>query len=245
MNGLFRMVLLATVAIGILSLGSAANGGDVYNNLPLPSWSGGTDPVSVDGPSFNSFSTGNSDSFLLDIKMMLSGISTTPGSLQFTVSLLSDASNSPGTFLTSLGTFDDSTLASTASVYDVPVNTTIALTADTRYWVELSGPSSSVAWDYAIDARGAGVSGEYSAYSSPGGPIVSQNASGSGPYQMEVTTTQSTDLPALPPDLPPQPEPTPPVPGTPSVPEHGTLCQVLSAFGIGVVAMMRRRMVRS
>ena len=241
----FRKIVLATVASGLVSLCSAANAGEIYNNLPNISVSGGTDAISADGPAFNSFSTGNTASSLLDIKMMLSGISSTPGDPLFTVSLLSDALNRPGTVLMTLGTFHDSTLNAGASIYVISV-ASYALAADTRYWVELSGPSSSVAWDYASNATGAGIQGEFWAYS-PGGVIaVSSNTDPTpGPYQMSVTTTQTSDLPPVLPDpgggggggggtTPPS-----------TVPEPGTFCQALSALGIGAIAFARRRMVRS
>lgn len=216
---LHRKLLIATIATGMLSYVATANAGVIYNNLPPVTISGGTDPFAVDGPSFNSFSTGSSVLVLTDVKMMLSG---TPGVAHFTVSLLSDSSNSPGSFLATLGTFSDGTLAASASVYDVAV-AAYALAAGTRYWFELntapSGPTSSVAWDYATNASGIGVSGEYWAYNPSGMLTVTANSNNSGPYQMEVTTTVSS-----------------------AVPEPGTVYQILSALGIGISAMARRRM---
>ncbi len=217
-----RMYVIAMSACCMMLLGAAAEANDIYNNLPNVTTSGGTDPVSVDGPSFDSFSTGSSSSVLTDIKMMLSGFPGTPGGPQFTVSLFSDSSSSPGSRLVTLGTFSDSTLATTASVYDIPVANYV-LAANTRYWVELntapSSPSSTVAWDYATDAKGVGVSGEYWAYYPLGVLTVTANSDTNGPFQMEVTTSDST-----------------------AVPEPGTLCQTLSAIGVGIIAIARRRM---
>ncbi len=215
-----RKLLIATIVCGMLSFGAGAKAGVIYNNLPPVTTSGGTDPFAVDGPSFNSFSTGSSVSVLTDVKLMLSG---TPGVAQFTVSLLSDSSKSPGSLLATLGTFSDGTLTPSASVYNVPV-AAYALAAGTRYWVELNtaptGPTSSVAWDYATNATGIGVSGEYWAYNPSGVLTVTANADNSGPFQMEVTTSVSS-----------------------AVPEPGTLYQILTALGIGVSAIARRRMV--
>ena len=221
----FRKVVLATVAIGILSFGTFAKAGDIiYNNLPNISSTAGSSAVSVVGASFDSFSTGGSASLLTDVKMILSGIPDTAAS--FTVSLLSDSSTTPGLVLTTLGTFNDNSLVATGinggSLYDVMLTTPFALKADTRYWVELSGPSSSVNWDYATDAAGVGVSGEYNAYGLIGPPVVFSNGLNTGPFQMEVTTVAAS-----------------------AVPEPGTLCQALSALGIGAIAITRRRMVRS
>ena len=217
-----RMYVIAMSACGVMLLGAAAEANDIYNNLPNVTTSGGTDPVAVDGPASDSFSTGSGVSILTDIKMMLSGFSGAPVGAQFTVSLLSDSSSNPGSLLVTLGTFSDSTLATTASVYDISVANYV-LAANTRYWVELNiapaSPSSNVAWDYATDAKGVGVSGEYWAYYPLGVLTVTANSDTNGPFQMEVTTSDSSP-----------------------VPEPGTLCQTLSAIGIGIIASARRRM---
>ncbi len=220
-----RKVMLATIASGWLSLSGATNAGEIYNNLPDISSTAGSSAISAAGASYNSFFTGASDSLLTDVKLVLSGIPT--NSATFTVSLNRDSSTSPGDSLTTLGTFKDSALAEpgttgAGSVFDVFLTTPFALTADTRYWVELSGPSSSVNWDYATDATGVGVSGEYNAYGLTDPPSVFSNGPGTGPFQMEVTTSSAS-----------------------AVPEPGTLCQALSALGVGLLAIAHRRMVRS
>jgi PEP-CTERM motif len=210
----------ATVACCVLTLGSAANAGEIYNNLPPATSTQSSDPVASDGPSYNSFSTGSNASLLTDVKLLLTGTLGTPS--HFTVSLLSDSSSTPGSLLSTLKTFSDSTLSTTSSaVYDVSV-ASIRLAANTRYWIELSSTDPSapsiVAWDYATDATGVGVSGEYYAYTPQGVLTVTANSDASGPYQMSVTTAP--------------------------VPEPATLYQVLSAFGVGVIAIARRRIVR-
>ncbi len=217
-----RKLAFATVAGCILSFVSAVNAGEIYNNLPPVTSIGSFDPVFDDGPSYNSFSTGSNAELLTDIKMLLTGTGGTPS--QFTVSLLADSSNAPGSLLSTLGTFNDSDkLSLTASVVDVSGGS-YALAANTRYWVELSStapsPPSTVAWNYASSAAGVGVSSEYWAYT-PGGVLtVSANSDVSTPYQMSVTTSSA-------------------------VPEPGTFCQVLTALGVGVFAIARRRMIRS
>ena len=236
----FRKLVLAVVAGGILSLGSALKAGVIYDNLPPLTDATGPDPVYADGPLYNSFSTGNTTSQLLDVKLFLFG---TPGTQStFTVSLLSDASNAPGTVLNTLGNFDDSQLnTDTPSVFDISV-ASIDLAASTRYWIELSGPLSVVAWSYASNMTGAGIIGEFSAYSPGGNVSVSANSHDTPPYLMQVSTTQSSNLPPLVVD----PTPNPPVdPNPPSaVPEPGTLCQALSALAIGGVVIARRRVSR-
>ncbi len=240
----FRKLVLAAVASGILSLGSALRAGVIYDNLPPLSTSGGTDAIYVDGPAYNSFSTGDTASQLLDVKLFLSG--TLGSRSSFTVSLLSDSSSTPGTpgsLLTTLGTFSDSTLNFVApSVYDISV-ANYDLAPDTRYWIELSGASSVAAWSYASNVTGAGIGGEYNAYSPGGDLTVSPNTHDTAPYLMRVTTTQTSNLPPVIVDPTPNPpDPNPPNPPS-SLPEPGTLCQALTALAIGTVVIARRRII--
>ena len=240
----FRKLLLAVVASGVLSLGSASRAGVIYDNLPPLSSSGGTDPVAYDGPLYNSFSTGGSASQLLDVKLMLSATSGDQSS--FTVNLLSDSSSTPGSLFMTLGTFNDSTLGSDPSVYDI-FFAPFDLTANTRYWVEVSSATSLpsvVAWDYAANITGRGIAGEFSATTQGTSPSVTANTHATAPYLMQVTTSQSTDEPVVIDPTPPV-DPTPPDPPTSSVPEPGTLCQALTAVAIGSVVFARRRMIRS
>ncbi len=241
----FRKLVLAVVASGILSFGSAASAGIIYDNLPNLSSSGGTDTVYNDGPLYNSFSTGGSPSQLTDVKLMLSATAGVQSS--FTVSLLADSSSTPGSPVTTLGTFADSTLASAPSVYDISV-ASYDLAANTRYWVELSSATSSpsvVAWDYASNITGRGIGGEFWANTPSTSPSVTDNTHETPPYLMQVTTNQSTDVPIVIDPTSPPVNPNPPEPPTSNVPEPGTLCQALTAVAIGSVVFARRRMIRS
>lgn len=216
----YRTLVFATLIAGICSLEGEAIAGVIYDNLPPASSNGGLDPVADDGPAYNSFSTGSSDLLLTDVKMLLQRSLGTAS--QFKVSLLSDSSHSPGSLLTTLGTFNDSDLSLTAAIYDISVNS-YALAANTRYWIELSSVPNSVStveWNYASSAAGTGVSSEYWAYTPSETITVAANSDAPpGPYQMSVTTTTN-------------------------VPEPGTLYQVLTAVGVSVFAASRRRLVR-
>ena len=216
--GYFWKLVYATLAIGIFAFNSEANAGVIYDNLPPITSNGGLDPVADDGPSYNSFSTGSSDLLLTDVKMLLQRSLGTPS--HFTVSLLSDSSNTPGSLLKTLGTFSDSDLSISATVYDISVDS-FALAANTRYWIELNtvpGAVSTVEWNYASSAAVTGVSNEYWAYTPFGGLTVTANSDAPpGPYQMSVTTSSA-------------------------VPEPGTLYQALAAIGVGIFVTARRRM---
>ena len=67
----FRKLVFLALSIGIFSFENAADAGVIYNNLPPVTSIGGTDPIAVDGPSYNSFSTGSSVAVLTDVKMLL------------------------------------------------------------------------------------------------------------------------------------------------------------------------------
>ena len=214
----FGKFVLAAVATAVLSLGSSVNAGVIYDNTSqTPS---GYDAAVTDGPLFNSFSTGGTVTPLSDVKLYLeSSNGSSPKS--FTVSLVSDNSNKPGTPVVLLATIADSTLSVSGSIIDVPFSS-IALSTNTRYWIEVdAGGVSSVKWGYSPNLNGTGINGEYWAYN-PGGVLtVSQNSAQNTPFLMQVTTAVSP------------------------VPEPSTLSLALSAFGIGVIGIARRRVTRS
>ena len=179
--------VIGVAVLGLLSGGIDSAKADIlYNNLPATPT--GADPVTVIGPLADSFSSGAGALNLSDIKLLLSGDPTSGGSI--TVSLLSDVSTSPGAVLTTIGTLADSSLSVTPTVVDFP--TSFNLTANTRYWVELSSTNgSSALWSWSFDLSGVGVAGEF--YSNSAGVF----ANSGGPYQMEVITgTSSVPEPA-------------------------------------------------
>ena len=208
----FRYRVLAAAAIALLSVGSAVSAGVVYDNIGVASK--GSDPVAADGPLANSFSTGGSTVLLADVKLLLIGNPNSTASS--TVSLLSDSGTSPGSVLQIIGTLSDSSLSASAQVFDFVLATPYALAANTRFWIGLSGPSSTtVGWNYAVDSSGIGTTGEYWAYS-PGGTLTVRQNSGttSTPYQMQLS----------------------------AVPEPGSLG--LFMIGSAALAIARRRLVR-
>ncbi len=207
----FRVFGLCMLAGIVVSMGSAVQAGTIYDNLSAVS--NGSDPITSEnfGPLADSFSTGAATT-LVDVKLLLSGDPTVAGTT--TVYLLSDASTSPGSVLATLGTIDDSALSINGSVQDVSGFAPFSLSANTRYWIELtSTDNASSNWNFSTDTSGVGVANEY--FSNQGG--VFENSQ-KFPYQMQINTAGA------------------------AVPEPATL--TLAAFGLGGVFLISRRVAR-
>jgi hypothetical protein len=185
------------VAVGVasLSLCGLAQATVLYDNLPYASQGSdpalASDPANPDpaniGPLFNSFSTGSVAFSLSQISLALTALSPDNGT--FTISILSGQSF-PDALLLSAGTFNDNSLSSAISTFTVNF-APLTLTADSRYWIELS-TTGSVAWSFDGDASGIGVTGEFF-----------QNLNGVfdtsfGPYQMQISDDQVSAVPEMP-----------------------------------------------
>jgi hypothetical protein len=176
----FRKISLPVLAGVILSLASVARADIVYNNTAAAS--DGQDPVQGFGPLADSFSTVGAGN-LTDVQLLLSttGITGTT-----TVQLLADNSKTPGTPIETLATISDSSLSSSPALVDVSGFAPVALTASTRYWIELSSSASSAFWSWSLDTSGPGVANEF--FSNGNGVVANV---GNGPYQMQVTVSGS------------------------------------------------------
>jgi hypothetical protein len=167
---------LATVFY-LLAMAPARAGVILYDNLSAPVF--GADSVTGLGPLGDSFSTGSSAVNLTDVKVMLEGRSS-DGSIA--IDLFSDTSAQPGVCLASLGVLGDSALSATPTVFDFPVTPSIALDANTRYWVEISSANgSTAAWDWSGDISGPGVATEF--FSVAGISLPNDD----GPHLMQIT----------------------------------------------------------
>jgi hypothetical protein len=229
-----RNFFLVAVVAALFSVGNAVSAGVVFDNLNsvtspgVPPLNPNPDPLSGDGPQYASFSTGSASSGLTlsDVKLLLSSSSASSAS-SFTVSIVSSGpavGSNPGPdisdpVLATLGMFSDSLLSSTPTAFDIS-GLSVNLAANTRYWIQISGSASSLLWSFAKDDTGVGIVSEYSAYYNGGGytsaPFVvtaNTDTSAGGPYQMQVTT----------------------------VPEPGSFGLAISAIGLGIIGMARRR----
>ena len=182
-----RCLVLALAATVFPTLGSVADAGIIYDNISASTGatSGGSADISSasHGPLADSFSTGAGSSVLTDLKLLIAAATPTDGG-SFVVLLLSDSSTSPGSVLTTLQTVSDSSLTTTLGTVAFTLSTPYLLAANTRYWIELSGSSTSGVWSFTATNVGIGVANEYNYYAGS----VSANSAFT-PYQMTVTTS--------------------------------------------------------
>lgn len=178
---------LVVFAMALMLCGAVqARAGVLYNNLGASTYNG--DPIANFGSVADSFSTGASAGGLdlTDVKLLLEGTSN-GGSIS--VSLLSDNGNTPGSVLTLIGTLNDNSLTGSRTVFDFSLATPYALSADTRYWIEVATSNDSGAiWDYSGDLTQPGVAGEFVYYGGTVYPNSDSDAPENFPYQMEVIT---------------------------------------------------------
>jgi hypothetical protein len=177
-------VILAAATLCFLFAGRAT-AGVVYDNISgaTGAVSGGSARIaSTNAPLANSFSTGGQSTLLTDVGLLLLALNPSSGG-SFSVSLLSDNSTSPGTTLTTIATVDDSALSATLGTFSYQLPTPYPLAANTRYWIELDGSSTTSEWSFTATNVGIGVGNEYVYYAGQ----VSANSVFT-PYQMTVTT---------------------------------------------------------
>ncbi|HTZ70509.1 MAG TPA: Hint domain-containing protein, partial [Acetobacteraceae bacterium] len=107
-----------------------------------------------------SFTTDASASVLEDIKLDLASFD--PGAGTITVSLWTD-NGGPGlgTDLGTLATIDDSTLSGTPTLVDITPSGSETLTANTRYWIEVTSTGDGDSWAYSTSTGGPEVATEY------------------------------------------------------------------------------------
>ncbi len=172
-SNLVRFCVLGAIAVG-MTLGARAD--TVYDNLTATS--SGKDPISSFGPLADSFTTGSSEFTLTTVILDLMDATPADGGA-ITVTLNSSSSNAPGAVLDTIGTILDTSL--TPALADFTLTTSLGLSADTMYWIELteSGPDGAE-WSWSLDTSGTGVAGEYFANSNGVFPNTD------GPYQMDL-----------------------------------------------------------
>ena len=161
-------------------LASALNAGVIFNNIDATS--NGSDCINrmcggfiAPGNLYASFTTVDAGS-LSDLQILLNADGAS-GTVQ--VGLYADSATTPGAMIASLGAVSDTGL-SKRTLAEVSLAVTPLLSADTRYWIGLSG-TTSAEWYWSSDTRGVGVQGEY--FADPNGTFHNLQ----GAYQMMIS----------------------------------------------------------
>ena len=157
MNTVNKQLACALLGLAPFSA-TAANATYLYRNINVSS--GGTASASTldNGPLGNSFSTGAAGYTLTSVDLLVLADNPSDGG-SFTVSLLSDSSIHLGATIAT-DTFNDSVLSTSLSTLSAPFSS-IKLTADARYWIELSTSTGSLEWSFTGANDGIGVANEY------------------------------------------------------------------------------------
>jgi hypothetical protein len=176
------VVLPKALLLASLSIATAAHA-QIYDNLVQDP--DGADQPSNFGPLYDSFTSPGALTAITGLQLALGGDGTA-GTL--TVGLYSDASTSPGALITTLGTFNDT------SIVGYNVDTTVSLLShpmlapDTRYWIGLVD-TGDASWAWGPDLSGPGVANEYLANQGGVFPNVGE------PYMMDLVGTSHPSVP--------------------------------------------------
>ena len=172
---------------------------------PLPQ----ADPIMINqgiSPIYDSFATGGAGqitSLHLALSLCVNGgnpcYTTDFTSGSFQVGLYADNPGGtgnphmPGAEITQLATVSDSMLSATPAIYTIPLAALPSLSANTTYWIGVSGTTTDAQWSWTTGGGGTGVAVEF--FDNPVG--LNPNTCGlatadCGPYLMSVTTAGAT-----------------------------------------------------
>jgi hypothetical protein len=119
----------------------------------------GFDTISNAVPLNASFSTPGVSVALTDVKLLLR--KSLPGSGTINVALLSDSQAAPGPLLENIGRVESSGLSSDARLVEIRVVSPRVLSANTRYWIDVSGAGNAGEWAYSHSHNGSGITSEF------------------------------------------------------------------------------------
>jgi hypothetical protein len=150
----------------------------LFDSTPDPAY--GFDTISDAVPLNASFSTGGGSVELTQVKLMLR--KSAPGSGAVSISLLSDSQKSPGPLLEkNIGAAESGAPSPDAQLVDIRVVSSRVLSANTRYWIEVSGSGNAGEWAYSRTRNGSGIASEF--YKNSFGLHADMET---GPYIMQV-----------------------------------------------------------
>ena len=206
MNGALRRLLIAVTLVAGVATGAVSHAGVIFDSTGGPSVGSdpvtccsGIVPVGATSTLAASFSTGAAAN-LTDVKLLLqNGPDTCPSLPCFVdsanIDLFSDSgSTTVGSLVANLGTVNEGLLTAMPSLFDFTVGSTLALTANTRYWIVLStaGGASETYWALTNTDAGVGVAGEF--YDTHSVLVLPNSGSMPVPaqaYQMQVTVSDA------------------------------------------------------
>ena len=152
-----KLKILAASITLFFACTNDANALDLFNNINVSI--NDIDSAVVSGPLFDSFSTGANSAPGFSATLSLAVGDPASGG-NFQISFLSDSFGVPGSVFGTTGPLSDSLL--NLSPTPLQVFCGCAVTANTRYWVELSDVgNSTVGWTIPTDSSGTGVAGEF------------------------------------------------------------------------------------
>jgi hypothetical protein len=168
-----------------------------------------------------SFTTDNNSYTLADVIVSLEGIS---GGQGVNISLYSSTAGAPNANISPLGFVNDNVLSTSSFTQEMVSGANLALTANTLYYIVLSGLSSTqndANWESATTAAGSGITGSVTpsmALSGNSGATWSTNTVNVDhkPFVLQVDVNSTT-------------------------PEPGTLFGALAGLGLVVLGRMRRK----
>ncbi len=181
MKLLMQAAMIGLGAIALTAHAPAARAAVLYDNSAATS--SGRDAISSTainafGPLADMFATGSTAFAFSQLDLLLNASAPTDGG-SFTVSLLGDSTNTPGTLIQNLATIEDSSLGSALSLVALSFGP-VSLAANTQYWIQLNSTNTSADWSWSMDTSGTGVAGLYFADANGVYP------NSQGPYQMAV-----------------------------------------------------------
>jgi len=184
MNKLSITSALAAAGVCLMAAVSPVYATVLYDNISSTP-AGGTSVFDF-SPLAASFSAGASNSILGNVSLVLKGGGNS-GSIS--VSLFSDNSTAPGSSISNLWSISYSDLTASFATYSYDASSlNLALTANTRYWIELSSGVNQSEWAYVLSGSGTGVAGESYGYTDSSGMHIFTNSSVNGANLMKVET---------------------------------------------------------
>lgn len=175
--------VLAAGAVLLAATTGAEAAVAVYDNTNVPATQFFS-PSAFSSPFYASFSTSSSALDLSDVLLSLQA--GTSSAAQLVVTLHADNATAPGSQIASLGTVLDSQV-NTNGFYDFRFNQ-VALSANSRYWIEVADANGTAAWNYLSNANSPTTTGE----SWSRNDIVFSNESTNLNWQMCVSSDYTT-----------------------------------------------------